>query len=142
LLGKLDEFEFGFGGSILLANRFLLLLVAALSFTTLASADSTNVSAAFLHSRTGASGVANTRFTTNSGMATPTSMMFVANNASDSTHIPSVGRLHTNFRLQTPKWNIEEGGHRLSTPEPASLMLLSTGLIGIAGMLRRKLPRG
>jgi len=29
-----------------------------------------------------------------------------------------------------------------STPEPGSLMLLSTGLIGIAGVLRRKLLRG
>ena len=30
----------------------------------------------------------------------------------------------------------------MSTPEPGSLMLLSTGLMGIAGMVRRKLLRG
>ena len=30
----------------------------------------------------------------------------------------------------------------MSTPEPGSMMLLGTGLIGIAGMMRRKLLRG
>jgi hypothetical protein len=29
----------------------------------------------------------------------------------------------------------------MTAPEPGSLMLLSTGLIGIAGVLRRKLAR-
>jgi hypothetical protein len=145
----------------LLASRSLLSLVAALSLTTLGSADSTNVTTAFLHSGAGASDVANTRFTTNrsttnSGTATaiPTSMMFAANSsststaangnarlsglASDSTHIP-VATLRNNYRLRISNWNIAEGGHGPSTPEPASLLLLSTGLIGIAALMRRKL---
>jgi len=33
-------------------------------------------------------------------------------------------------------------GHALSTPEPGSLIMLSTGLMGIAGMVRRKLRLG
>ncbi len=34
------------------------------------------------------------------------------------------------------------GGHGASVPEPGSLILLSTGLLGIAGIVRRKLLRG
>jgi hypothetical protein len=160
---RVTEIEFGFGGSIVLGRRFLLSVVLALSLSTLASADSTNGTAALLQAGTGAYGAANTRFTSNSGTATPTSMLFVANSssaangntrlsgppfgnimydwkitASAPTGIPSV-RLHTNFRLRTSEWNIAEGGPGLSTPEPVSLLLLSTGLIGIAGLMRRKL---
>jgi PEP-CTERM motif len=33
-------------------------------------------------------------------------------------------------------------GRPLTTPEPGSMMLLGTGLIGIASVVRRKLSRG
>jgi hypothetical protein len=40
-----------------------------------------------------------------------------------------------------PQESIGHRGTPLASPEPGSLMLLSTGLIGIAGMLRRNLVR-
>jgi hypothetical protein len=33
-------------------------------------------------------------------------------------------------------------GRAMSTPEPGTMMMLGTGLVGIAGMVRRKLSRG
>src|ERR1700691_1538541 len=44
---------------------------------------------------------------------------------------------HDNLKFRTPRWNGPKSG--LATAEPESLLLLSTGLIGIAGVIRRKL---
>jgi PEP-CTERM motif len=155
------------GGSILLANRFLLSLVAALFLSALAAADSTNVTAAFLHSGAGANGGANPQFSTNSGKASPATFGVYnghvsagangnariggafSGTASDSRaftgykigQIAPPGGMH-GTRFKNDKWNATGQGRGLTTPEPSSLMLLSTGLMGIAGMARRKLRLG
>ena len=152
-------------------NRFVLALVAALFVATLASANSTNVTTEFLNSGPSANDRAGAyagHFSTNAGQAMPT--MFVAYNSNTSTgasgdariggplsgtigygqgftapastHITAVGGPQNNVRFKTPYSTPGAGGHALSTPEPGSLMLLSTGLMGIAGMVRRKLRLG
>jgi PEP-CTERM motif len=48
------------------------------------------------------------------------------------------GGLHNNVRSKTTVWAVSKSGGGVSTPEPGSLLLISTGLIGIAGTIRRK----
>ena len=107
----------------MLGRRFLLSLVIALSFSTLASANSTTVNMTSLYSGTNVSGGYHTYhyyFSINGEKATPMIK-----------HAPASG--------PRPQEFIGYRGTPVSTPEPASLMLLSTGLIGIAGLVRRKL---
>jgi PEP-CTERM motif len=107
-----------------LGRRFLLSLVIAIFFSTLASANTTTVNLTSLYTGTNVSGVYHTYpyyFSINGEKATP--MM---------KHAPASGARPQEF--------IGYRGTPVSTPEPASLMLLSTGLIGIAGLVRRKLP--
>jgi len=156
-------------------NRFLLSLVAALFLSVLASADSTNVSLALLHSGTSAPGansydrVNNLPGHFSSSAVKNASANFVAYNshirssegasfqgspllprqamfgsgAADHNSAPMAfqdgKRMTSRYRADSIVWN---RGKTLSTPEPGSLMLLSTGLMGIAGMLRRKLRLG
>jgi PEP-CTERM motif len=151
-------------------NRFLLSLVAALFLATLASADSTNVAAAILHS-TGAHNPSNTsagHSSINVARDTPTIFVKYNNDISPDrtgdvrigvmlsrTAMDSIGGTDSQAgRISFPdrkygptcctaRQGIGTGlSHALSTPEPNSLMLLSTGLMGIAGVVRRKLFRG
>jgi len=147
--------------------RSLLPLVVALSLSTLASANSAPVSAALLHS-SGSVYDAQTysgNLTNKAGDATPlTSGVFSNFKAGENgnAHLSAplsgnamLGRSVTNFsgsHFASPDgihgtiarrngnfavWH--EGSPTATTPEPGSLMLLSTGLIGIAGVVRRKL---
>ncbi len=209
----------------MLRSRFLLLLVVALSLTTLASANSTTVNMTFLQPGTNVSGGYYTYpyyFSINGGKATPLMCDSFTNhistgeswNANVSGLLSGKGLFGKDIRdykaagiiflgvvngtidakvgnwavwnlfakgvttdaavlaldqsalllaqhapssefkglaLYTPVGGspghgpqefIGYRGTALSTPEPASLLLLSTGLLGIAGLVRRKLRRG
>jgi hypothetical protein len=120
--------EFVLGGSIVLRSRFLFSLVVALFLSTLASANSIPVNMTSLHSGPSVYDRAYpspNHFSVAGEKATP--MMFGA---------------HYNHIYRSDNYHRAGGAQCMSTPEPASLLLLSTGLIGIAGMLRRKLLRG
>jgi len=168
-LGKFDEFEFGFGGSIVLTNRFLLSLVVALFLSTLASANSIDATE-LLHSGLSANDHVSSSagyLSTSGGNAA--SAWFDGYDSRASMGDVRNARVGTGFsgqviygqhitdykmgfagpvngmrgaRFEIDNWAHTQPKHGLSTPEPGSLMLLSTGLMGIAGMVRRKLRLG
>jgi hypothetical protein len=134
-------------------------LVVALSFSTLAAADSVPAGLTFFHSGVEVTGAVNTAKATSAIFASGDQDLAVANTHIDRSLSGSilldkstatsatkgmtvVGNVHDNLRFRTSGWDGMGRGHTMSTPEPGSLMLLSTGLIGIAGMTRRKLVRG
>jgi len=157
------EVEFGFGGSTVLSNRSLLSLVAALFLSTLVSADSIPVNLTFLHSGasvyTGASSDPAPLSISGIGKATPALFGTFNNRAAKEnvnaqlSGLPS-GPVTDNQprRLTSARTSygaidrreshwVLHSGTAMSTPEPGSLLLLSTGLMGIAGIVRRKLRR-
>ena len=152
------------------SHRLLLSLVVVLLLSTLALADVANNTAEFMHSGVTTHhrpGAYLGYFSTNGGKPTSTVLDAYSSRVSTSDarnagigaglagqptygqHItdyklgfaPSVSGMHRT-RFEKDNWTSTGQKPGLSTPEPGSLMLLSTGLMGIAGMVRRKLRLG
>jgi PEP-CTERM motif len=118
-----------------LLSSSVVALVIALSFTALASADTVAVNATSVHVGTSSPNYVGTY---------PTHLpvgYVAAAPAISKVKVGTVnfGSVHSTISYRAKNWN---GGNQkapMSTPEPGSLMLLSTGLVGIAGMVRHKL---
>jgi len=153
-------------------RRFPVLLVAALFVSTLALANSISVSQMFLHSGAlvrGGAFASSGDFSISAGKATPMNLAVVSNRTLDASNAHfsrlssgkvilgdglanRTGRIGFSARGYEPtcckaaNWVGGDQGYKgkggLSAPEPGSLILLSTGLLGIAGLMRRKLLRG
>jgi len=123
-----------------LGRRFLLSVVVALSLSTLAPANSTTVNMTSLYLGTKVSGGDHAfpyYLSINGGKVTPSMKHALASEFKGLVlYTPVVGSPGPGPR---PQEFIGYRGTPAATPEPANLILLSTGLIGIAGLMRRKL---
>jgi hypothetical protein len=146
-----------------LRRRFLLPLVVGMSLSTLARADSTPVNMAFSGSATGvydASQDYSSHFSVNTG--TPVTLAGFKSPSSEkrsgqlgvprigkeilikndlATNSTFLGERHGTISYKTGNWAVWRQVSPMAAPESGSLILLSTGLIGIAGIVRRQLRR-
>jgi hypothetical protein len=146
-----------------LRRHFLLLLVVGMSVSTLARADSTPLSMASSRPATGvydSSQDYSSHFSTNRG--TPATLagfhspsrgtwsgqlgvprigkeMLFKNDL--ATYSTSLGERQGTINDKTGNWAVWHRVSPMAAPESGSLMVLSTGLICIAGIVRRQLRR-
>lgn len=145
--------------SVVLRSRFCLSLFVALFLSTLAAANSVPVKMTSLHSANSVLARGYTsldRFSTNGGKATPAMFGALNNHGLTGAGSYQFTSAHftdhqTGFVFRGPRYGavccsaknwLGPQGAASSTPEPATLLTLSTGLVGIAGLMRRKLLRG
>jgi hypothetical protein len=145
----------------MLRSRFFLPIVVALLLSTLALADSMPVSRMYLHRNSVSAGskAYSGDFSTSTKAAAPAMSVGVVHpsngtantlvsgpvgsgafNGNAVANLVPGGSLHGTIVHKEGNWALYTGTP-LATPEPGSLMLLSTGLIGIAGALRRRIRR-
>lgn len=124
-------------------NRFALSLVVALSLSTLAAANSAPVTLANFHAGNSvATGYASS--SNLPGLGEKPAPLILG-------HLPSytengrtfIASTHGTISHKDGDWAVWHRGSPkpIAAPEPGSMLLLSTGIMGLAGVLRRKLQR-
>ena len=145
-------------------RRFLLPLVVGMSLSTLALADSTPVSMASVGSATsvydasrdysshrsintgapvitlaGSNSLSTERWTGQPRVPRIGNEMLIENDV--ATNSTFLGERHGTISYKTGNWAVWHQVSPMSAPESGGLILLSTGFIGIAGIVRRQQRR-
>jgi hypothetical protein len=123
-------------------NRILLSLVVIFSFSVLASANSVPVNAASFHSNSASIESTQTSSSHFSIVRMPATVTLGSSAAGyTGTSNTFLRASHGTISYKDGNWAVwhQKTPQPLSTPEPGSLLLVSTGLIGVAGTVRRKL---